>query len=423
MSRRERVQRSWGTVSVALALATLAALGSQIVARFGRGDVFPPGSTFSSRPDGARLLATALERSAASTDGPTGPEPRVLRATRLAQVRACGADCTLVALRRPWISPDLREFEIWRAALGSGGRLVLAFEPVDETSDCGLCEGSEGVVEGPPADASPARRALPVWWRGLRFDRLASGALGLAELPSGARVLADSHPAASPRVVELPAESGRLVLVFDGERFENQALADAGRRDVETVLATLEPGTRRVAFDEMQLGVTQSGGPLVLARRYGLGGVVLGLLVAGLLYAWSARSATPPLRASRDAAGSAFDGPDAGVIAEANRGTEQKDAGERAALASSGLLALYRRGIPRSMLLRVCLDEGLASVAGHSPTLAAQAAEAEAAVAHAASPAAGFASLRRLFGRPAPSQAGGARLAHEPSDTAERDRR
>jgi hypothetical protein len=133
-----------------------------------------------------------------------------------------------------------------------------------------------------------------------------------------------------PVVIERSWGKGELVFFSDSYLVSNEAM-EADRQP--GFLAYLPGDKRRLLFDETHLGVQEEDNMANLMAQYGLGGVLLGLLLLALLFIWRNMSslAPPPPDESGVEAG----------------GKSGKDF-------SSGMVNLLRRNIPAGEVLSVC---------------------------------------------------------------------
>lgn len=124
---------------------------------------------------------------------------------------------------------------------------------------------------------------------------------------------------------------GTLVLASDSYFVSNEALRNEPR---PALLSWLVGDKTRLVFNETHLGMYESPGVATLARQYGLGGVLVGLLVLAILFIWkNAFSLAPP-------PDSEIEGSD-GVI---SAGRDYY----------AGLISLLQRNIPANRILREC---------------------------------------------------------------------
>ncbi len=119
------------------------------------------------------------------------------------------------------------------------------------------------------------------------------------------------------------------MLVDSAYPFSNEALAS--ERNTELLSRVL--GTNRtIIFDERHLGLSENASLVMLARKYRLAGLGLGLLILAMLFIWRNSSSLLPARRTS-------------AVDEA-----------RPALASA-LQHLLRRNIPEPELIATCLAE------------------------------------------------------------------
>jgi hypothetical protein len=135
-------------------------------------------------------------------------------------------------------------------------------------------------------------------------------------------------------VVERDLGRGSIVLCADSYLFSNEAL----RKEPQAAFLLWAAGEgRQIVFDETHLGVEEQAGVAVLARRYRLHGLMIGLGVLAAMWVWRA---TLPL-----------------VPASANEEPERRGEVMMGRDAASGLSALLRRHVSSADLLGACLGE------------------------------------------------------------------
>jgi len=130
-------------------------------------------------------------------------------------------------------------------------------------------------------------------------------------------------------LVEKPFGKGSIVLVDSAYPFSNEALA--AERNTQ-LLSRVLGANRTIVFDEHHLGLSETASLVMLARKYRLAGLGIGLLILAVFFVWrNSSSLLPPRR-----------------ISSAD--------GARPALASA-LQHLLRRNIPEPELIATCLAE------------------------------------------------------------------
>ncbi len=218
--------------------------------------------------------------------------------------------------RPPWERPDTVSLaERWGVRCGEWaigiepqqGSFDFRYRPVTVTR-------AEGVWDGLP-------EGLP-WHTALHFETTDG-----AWRPVYMR---DPYPV----MMERAFGAGSLVLSADSYFLSNEALL---RDRAPGLIAWLAGPAERVVFDEWLKGFERRPGVMGLMRRYGLHGVLGGLLLTALLFVWHRASPLVPPPAS--------EGDEDGVVA--GRDTAQ------------GLSNLLQRNIPRSALLRVACEQWL----------------------------------------------------------------
>ena len=149
-----------------------------------------------------------------------------------------------------------------------------------------------------------------------------------------------------PVLIERRVGKGSLVLSADSYFVSNEALR---RERHAALLAWLVGPSHRLLFDETHLGVQSDLGIAVLARRYRLHGLAVGLFLLTLLFVWkNATSFVPP-----------HDDDSLAGRAHAVAGRDSAEA----------FVNLLRRSIPAKDLLTTCFDEWRKSGGQHRPGL------------------------------------------------------
>ena len=342
--------------------------------RFEAGDSFPQYSSFRTDPIGTKALYESLD-SLVATRRNLQPLSKLVD----------GRDTTLLWLGAPPYSLRLlpEEFRDLETFARSGGRLVIAAEAVfvkPRTNLFALAAARKGApIGGGPTNLPPnipeEFRKVDIrqqWDLSFDFVDLAKNEKGsydpapatlldpsesptipatidmhttlcFSGLGSEWRVLyarkegTNSHPV----LIEKTLGRGSIVLFADSFHFSNEAL----REDRQPALLSWLVGTERsVVFDETHLGTTEQPGVATLARRYRLQPLAGALLLLAMLFLWrNATSFMPPY--------------------EEQLAREQGDVVEGRDSASA-FVNLLRRNISRASLLRVCLEQWNAALAG-----------------------------------------------------------
>ena len=319
------------------------------LARFHRGDVYPPYSSLRADPLGVKVLYEAVGRL------------RELRARRNYHPRlplegGSGQTWLFAGMTvEKAQSMDTEDLAVMEALARKGNRLVMTFhlapqEPVpagpsllpydNETLEKLSCDMERrwgfffALIEGVSEDPLPLPAALQadgasgppatVSWH---------GSMGFAPRESAWRTV--YAVSGTPVIMERPLGKGTLTLGSDAYWLSNEAMR---RERCPGLLAWALGRGKVVVFDETHLGVEEVPGVMGLARRYRLQGFFLGALLAGALLAWKV-GAGPllPVPEETDGKGAA-------------RGID--DGGS-----PPGLTALLRRNIPPADLVRTCLEE------------------------------------------------------------------
>jgi hypothetical protein len=304
---------------VLLAAGLVLGLAGLFRLRFEAGDVYPPYSSLRADPLGSRALFDSLrELGGLEVVRNFGP------ASRLGE----GAGMTLM-----WIGMeadaleglDRAELELVEDRVQHGARLVMALTGREGAgtgagrggkSGSGGSGGGSGGDEGVSGGAGSRVSLRERWGFGMGVEAgLGVGDAGeavLAEEAPGAEGLPATMLVRSNRVLE-PADegwrvvyrrgesavvmerrlgSGWVVLCADAYLFSNEAL----RKDRQTAWLAWMMGTpSRVVFDERHLGVIESTGIAMLARRYRLEGLLGGLLLLAGLWVWRSMSPLVPV--------------------------------------------------------------------------------------------------------------------------------
>jgi hypothetical protein len=308
--------KSLAILAIALAGGFSYGLWKLYELRFAAGDIYPPYSSLRADPMGSKALyESILQLPDASADR-----------NYLPLEKAPKGNATLLFLgEEPFIfeaSPEerLKEFE---ALARSGARVVIAMRPLLRLPAPKPANGTEsrelpailkrwrvsfGYItrpadeEEPAATGTPKQTALHFRYEGKTVSR-----------------------------VELPFGKGVVMLLANCYAFSNEALAVD--RDTE-LLAWIIGGNRHVIFDEHHVGITESGGIVMLARKYHMEGMGAALLLLLGLFIWKNSTSFLPPREQT----------------EPGDTVEAKDI-------SAGLANLLRRNVPRKQLLQLCLKE------------------------------------------------------------------
>lgn len=302
-----------------LIAAVLTGVAALYRLRLSSGDSFPAYSSFRSDPLGTRAFYEGLAAI---------PGLRVTRGLEPLGTRPPQEGVTVFFAgmhEAAWKGVTQGEARAMEALLREGGRLVFVFAAALEPT-----AGTPAPVEG-PAEKERARRAeeraerlrnaLPDamkpadlsrrWSIGLAtrwiMDREA-GAERVADLPLPPRVpwRSDLHGVpedagkwtviytrgTSPVLMERRWGAGSIVIATDAYFLSNEAM---GKERQPELLAWMVGSATTVVFSEVHLGVQQDVAIAALARRYGLGGAFLSLLVFALLFVWRRAATFVPL--------------------------------------------------------------------------------------------------------------------------------
>ncbi len=273
--------------------------------RFASGDVYPPYSSLRADPLGCRVYFDSLAL--------LGHE-KVHRFMQTPEKLPDGKGVTLFVFGLPWseMAAEPGEYKALEAFVQRGGRLVVTLYP--ELGKPHLF--TSGLGTNAPAFKRPSRRAVeeappPVnlrekWGFGYEYipttrdgsmfspvmaRRIQPGpfptnmswhsALVFTNLDFPWRVLyARGH---DPVLIERQQGAGSIVLATDSFFVSNEAMRQERAADL---LAWLAGNNREILFDETHLGVQENPGIATLARRYGLHGGAIALLVLAALFIW-----------------------------------------------------------------------------------------------------------------------------------------
>ncbi len=274
--------------------------------RLESGDIYPVYSSFRADPLGSKVLFESLANLPGYSVQRNFREPDDFRQPAETMLWLGEDPFTFVL----WTQADFEQFE---QIASRGTRIVIAMTPVRRASE--QMEVKDSVLE--------KRWGVTfVYVRRLQSDERESG------LPKQTALVMKIGAKVAP-VIEKPFGKGSIVLVDSAYPFSNEALAT--ERNTPLLTEVLGPN-RAIVFDEHHLGLSETASVVMLARKYRLMGLGLGLLILALLFIW--RNASPLLPPRRT-----------GVSDEA-----------RPAMASA-LQHLLRRNIPEPELIATCLAE------------------------------------------------------------------
>jgi hypothetical protein len=342
--------------------------------RFEAGDSFPQYSSFRADPIGTKALYESLDALISTR-----------RNLRPLSKLGDGRDTTLLWLGAdPYdlrlMPEDFRDLETFAR---SGGRLVVATEAVFVRPRTNVF-AMAAARKGPPLGGGPTNlppnlpdefRKIDIrqqWKLSFDFADLAKNEKGSYD-PASATLLDSAAAPALPEtldihttlcftglgpewrvvyarkqgtnvhpvLIERTMGRGSIVLFADSFHFSNEAL----REDRQSgLLSWLVGAERSVVFDETHLGTSEQPGVATLARKYRLQPLFGALLLLALLFLWkNASRFMPPY--------------------EEQLAREQGDVVEGRDSASA-FVNLLRRNIAPAGLLRVCLEQWNAALAG-----------------------------------------------------------
>lgn len=372
--------RRWLTLALLALLfaASAFALSRLVELRFEEGDVYPPYSSLRSDPLGTRAFLDALgslpgvsvERNYRMIEDLEAPVSTTLFVTGVPgfhdMIHLCASCQTQPAKARPGRKArdrkagrdgqkqeesEVEEELVMKGAdsdelesyVLSGGRLVLTFSPTRaRPREVSACKdprlwGFSAKYEPVPRTAEGARGSIEIASAGALF-RPAGKRIGwhstlvfVALDPAWRPILI--REGAGAVVIERSYGKGSIVVASDTFFLSNEALRVERHAEL---LAWIAGERRRVVFDETHFGIIEQPGITTLARSYKLEGLFAGLILLAALYVWQASSPLVPPDPSDGRSG--FD-----LVTGRD--------------SLSGLTHCLRRNIPRSNLVRVCVDE------------------------------------------------------------------
>jgi hypothetical protein len=252
--------------SLAVAAAGLAAIALLFDLRFAAGDVYPRYSSLRADPVGVRALYDSLAQL---------PGLTVERSfTPLDHRHDRGATVFYLSTPLDELTAEKSELRLALDRVAANGNYVVV---------------SLAPFQRDPQDKTPL--AVRGW--DLPIEQAASedgdGALSFG---AGKGWTALHFERGKPVVVERAFGKGALALAATTYPFLNQSLAE--NRQTALLLRLIGPRTH-VVFDEAHFGVVEQGSLAALARRYGLTGVVAGLLLLAAIVLWKESAAFPPV--------------------------------------------------------------------------------------------------------------------------------
>jgi hypothetical protein len=284
-------------------LLALLLIGLRIVGRqMETGNAYPEYSTFRTDPKGLKAFYDAVgettrigvSRLTTSTNRESSGQDKVLFVAGLNPQSEFGSE---------------EEAHILNGMLTSGGRLVIALNTdpnervpsTPQTSEESNRLSWEAFIRRwgtimsrlwmpqPFHAVSSEFGEFPRWFGSRFFDKLDPAWRVIVWAPTNRK---------EPVVVERHVGAGSVVLLSDSFPLSNESLS--GERNTAFLLWLLGD-KRQATFSEIQLGINQKPGIMTLANRYGLQGLMIGLVIAFLLFVWKSqyslipRSRTGPL--------------------------------------------------------------------------------------------------------------------------------
>lgn len=351
----------------ALLVAALALFGVGVVhlmaLRFGAGDIYPPYSSLRADPLGAKVFCESLRRL---------PEHGLQRHLQAWDKLPDGYGTTLFVLgiQHPE-SYGRTSAECLMRFAADGGRVVLTLAPyrlarmkADDKAQR-QDEASPGTdSESPPKkddehdtlchrlafDVGSIRLGAHSPSAAAQRGSVGGPAAGLPEQfpwpgPMCFRGLGSTWQtiyacAGQPVIVERNVGRGTVVLLADSYPLSNEAM-QTGRNP--HLLAWLLGENRLAIFDESHLGIQVQPGIMSLMRRYRLHGLLLGMALLAVLFAWRGLSPLIPAASLP-------------VVTDDAAAIMGKDD-------ATGLVNLLCRGIPDKDILETCVAEWIKTAA------------------------------------------------------------
>jgi hypothetical protein len=336
--------------------------------RFESGDVYPPYSSLRSDPLGTRALYESLNTVLPGTAVRNHQPLHRIRLTPKSSLLICGLPADTKRIRgKLWES-------LMNQLAAEGGRIIIAFtdrvevkplpdknkseEPPDNEPPVNNEKGKEELEEETPwagdvelgVEISIGDRKAP--YRTLSLSSEYPHPLLPGQTPWHGSQHFILHHEEWRRVYSFPGPEdqsviavrawgrGTLVVIADSYPFSNEALR--GERATQLLTWLLAPGNE-VLFDEFHNGIIKQPGILALAKKYGLKGIFLVLILLCLLFIWRQSAVFVPSRTDGET-----NHDDHIVVGD--------DTGQ-------GLVNLIHRYIPPSELLKTCFDTWQASAA------------------------------------------------------------
>jgi hypothetical protein len=320
------------------ALAALLFFGLQIISReMETGTIYPEYSTFRTDPKGLKALYDSL-------DGVPMIQLSRLTAITRRENSGQGKVMFMAGVNPNALFGTNADAQVMNDWLTSGGRLIISLNATAKQSPDPTAilkaEADEHPISwrefigrwGPKIDSlwmpQPfSARSVKFgdfrhWFGNLYFNKLDTNWTPLVAAPS------NRH---ETLVAERPVGSGSLVVLNDSYPISNEALSID--RNTPFLLWLLNDRSQ-VIFSEIQLGINQKPGIMTLANRYGLQGLLIGLIVTALLFVWKSQySLIPKIRADT-----------ASELVVSGRSADE------------GFIALLRRTVPEKNLISVCVD-------------------------------------------------------------------
>jgi hypothetical protein len=287
-----RPREFWHAAGWLVSMGCLVALGFfgyRIFAlRLETGNAFPEYSTYRADPKGLKAFYESLQRL-----------QRIQVSRRLLQSKMLLSGKNQVLIFAG-VSPDKwdvsqEDSELFDHWLESGGRLIFALRPEkvvgSEQQKVASPQHEDGTfpiqwlyfVHRWGAAIHSTDDTVPETIRSSLFTRNNRwfGRNTFDQLSSDWKSVAVAH--GKNVIVDRAVGPGSLVLMADSYPLANESLASDRQTNL---LLWLLNNRRGIVFDETHLGVSEPGGIMTLAMRYGLGGAMASIVAVLLLFIW-----------------------------------------------------------------------------------------------------------------------------------------
>jgi hypothetical protein len=302
---------------IAVAGALLVGLTSIVQNRAKRSDSYPAFSSYRTLPEGTSVLYEALQHSPGMT-ADRNIQP-------LGIVHFNNAAFLMLDVSPLSLNGNGQWFDEMQALANNGNRVIIGLSPHRTR----FIQPENNQLED----------ALKGWHIRLAFRRLTDFRDDEDETltPGWPMYFAQAQgwdtlreEGGKPVVIQRAWGKGTLVVMTNSFLLTNAAMVEDRQT---TFVADLIGPVHRTIFDETHFGIEETGSIAALARRYHLQGLVLGLVLAALLFIWKNAAGFPPAPDVR---------PTQALIGEDS---------------SAAFLNLIRRNIRRDDILATCVEQ------------------------------------------------------------------